>query len=451
MRLAMRRDERSRNHRGWVKGHNANFANDWPRVVKPEAVASADDAPGARLVLFQLPGLAVFAAIVTLAAWFGMNEIVVLAALVLAVGLVSRRWAALALVGLSYERRLDADRAFPGETLTLRLTLDNRKFLPLSWVRVEETLSPALARRDDPAVTIAEDGASAKLAIVTPLAWYRSATLTRTIECRRRGCYTIGPARLLSADVFGLFVRARIAAPEIAILVYPRLYPVADPVLPARHPIGPDRDPRRLFEDLTRPAGVREYTPETPFKTINWKASARTGRLHATVYETTVTQETVLLLAVDSFAGEGDDAAFEMAVSAVASIACRELDLGRPVGIFANGEQAKGPAKGHGPVYLAPGLGPDRRRILLEALARLERRSETAFPAFLDRAMPDIGTRARLIAVVNRADEAVLARLLDFTRRGRQVALITAAAQEQMAGGLACRRISDVLSREGVA
>jgi uncharacterized protein (DUF58 family) len=416
-------------------------------VVNPEAVTSPDDAPGARLVLFQLPGLAVFAAIVTLAAWFGMNEIVVLAALVLAVGLVSRGWAALALVGLSYERRLDADRAFPGETLTLRLTLDNRKFLPLSWVRVEEALSPALAQPGDPAVTISEDGASAKLAIVTPLAWYRSATLTRTIDCRRRGCYTIGPARLLSADVFGLFVRARIAAPEIAILVYPRLYPVADPVLPARHPIGPDRDPRRLFEDLTRPAGVREYTPETPFKTINWKASARTGRLHATVYETTVTQETVLLLAVDSFAGEGDDAAFELAVSAVASIACRELDLGRPVGIFANGEQAQG----HGPVYLAPGLGPDRRRILLEALARLQRRSSATFPAFLDRAMPDIGTRARLIAVVNRADEAVLARLHDFTRRGRQVALLTAAAQEQAAGGLACRRISDVLSREDVA
>jgi uncharacterized protein (DUF58 family) len=443
----MRREENSRNRRGWVKGRDGDVTNDRLRAVNTEAVASADDAPGARLVLFQLPGLAVFAAIVTLAAWFGMNEIVVLAALVLAVGLVSRGWAALALVGLSYERRLDADRAFPGETLTLRLTLDNRKFLPLSWVRVEETLSPALARPGDPAVTMSEDGTSAKLAIVTPLAWYRSATLTRTIDCRRRGCYTIGPARLLSADVFGLFVRARIAAPEIAILVYPRLYPVADPVLPARHPIGPDRDPRRLFEDLTRPAGVREYTSDTPFKTINWKASARTGRLHATVYETTVTQETVLLLAVDSFAGEGDDAAFEMAVSAVASIACRELDLGRPVGIFANGEQAQG----HGPVYLAPGLGPDRRRILLEALARLERRSGTAFPAFLDRATPDIGSRARLIAVVNRADEAVLARLHDFTRRGRQVALLTAAVQEQVAGGLACRRISDVLSREVAA
>ncbi|HSP23555.1 MAG TPA: hypothetical protein VLQ65_00125, partial [Saliniramus sp.] len=61
------------------------------------------------------------------------------------------------------------------------------------------------------------------------------------------------------------------------------------------------------------------------------------------------------------------------------------------------------------------------------------------------------GTRARLIAVVNRADEAVLARLHDFTRRGRQVALLTAAPQEQAAGGLACRRIADVLSREGPA
>jgi uncharacterized protein (DUF58 family) len=416
-------------------------------AVSERQAVHDEDAPGARLPIFGLPGLAVFALIVVGAAWFGMNEIVVLGALVLAVGLVSRAWAALALVGLSYDRRLDADRAFPGDTLTLALTLDNRKFLPLSWVRVEETISPALVEPGDPAVTFADDGASARLAIVTPLAWYRRAKLTRTIRCRRRGCYTIGPARLMSADVFGLFVRARVAAPEATVLVYPRLYPVNDPVLPARHPIGPDRDPRRLFEDLTRPAGVREYTPETPFKTINWKASARTGKLHATVFERTVTQETVLLLAVDGFAGEGDGEAFEMAVSAVASLACRELDLGRPVGIFTNAEQAQG----RGPVHLAPGLGPDRRRILLEALARLERRHEMDFPAFLRRTTSDIGTRARVIAVVNRADSTLLANLHDFARRGRQVALLCATGQEQSSGGLATRRIADVLAGEAAA
>ncbi len=398
------------------------------------------ESEGARLPILRWPGLAAIAAVVAAAGWLGMAEIAVLAVLLLSAGLVARAWAALALVGLAYERRLEGDRAFPGETIGLSLTVDNRKLLPLSWVRVEEPISSALAAPDDPAVSFDADG-KARLSIVTPLGWRSRATLTRRLACTRRGCYTIGPARLMSSDVFGLFVRGKTAAPQAVILVYPRLYDVADLLLPARNPLGPDRDPRRLFEDTSRPAGIREYTQDTPFKTINWKATARTGALHATVYDTTVTQETVVLLAVDSFP-EGAEEAFERGVSAVASIAARELDLGRPVGVFANGMQALG----HGPVFLPLGSGPERRRTIFEALARLERRTELAFPAFLDAAAPMIGARARIIVVADRADTPLLARLQDLGRRGRSVILLSGEASGDDAPGLLRRRIVDLLT-----
>ena len=117
----------------------------------------------------------------------------------------------------------------------------------------------------------------------------------------------------------------RSGAPEPAegsVIVYPRLHPVTDFGLPARHPLGPNRDPRRLFEDPGRPAGIREYDGNTPFKAIAWKASARTGRLQAKIFEPTVTLEVSLCLAVDGFAA-GD--AFEAAVSLAASLVHGEL------------------------------------------------------------------------------------------------------------------------------
>ena len=46
---------------------------------------------------------------------------------------------------------------------------------------------------------------------------------------------------------------------------------------------------------------LRPYTPETPFKAIAWSASARTGELMARQYEPTVSLDTALYLAVDSF------------------------------------------------------------------------------------------------------------------------------------------------------
>ena len=48
-------------------------------------------------------------------------------------------WNSRALRGVSYVRRTTRTRAFPGETLEIDIQVENAKFLPVAWLRVEDT------------------------------------------------------------------------------------------------------------------------------------------------------------------------------------------------------------------------------------------------------------------------------------------------------------------------
>ena len=55
---------------------------------------------------------------------------------------------------------------------------------------------------------------------------------------------------------------------------------------------------RHLYEDPFTFRGIREYTTSDPMKTINWKASARTGGLMVNTFDSVMTQKVMLYLAV---------------------------------------------------------------------------------------------------------------------------------------------------------
>lgn len=402
---------------------------------EPVRVPQGDGQPGSRIGLLSWPGLLCLLALMGGAAWLGYDAVVLVAGLIVATGLVGRTWAALSLRGLGYHRELSTLRAFPGETVTLAMTLDNRKPLPLGWVRAEERVPAALApldEADDPS-----GGTTRPVGFATALGWYQTATWRRELVCRRRGYHPIGPATLLSGDVFGLFLDSRRAAPAQPVIVYPRLVDLPDLGLPSRQPLGEARDPARLFQDPSRLAGLRAYTPETPFRHIAWKASARQGGLQAKVFDPTVTLRTALFLAVDAFDAKAEEALFELAISAVASLADRLLEQREPVGLFANGTQADG----SGPIALPPGRGDDQRVLILEALAKLESRVTTPLAAFLDDHAGALPPGTTLCAVGARLDQGALHRLAMLRRRGYGAVGLIVGSGPLPGGPVPCRRV----------
>ena len=62
--------------------------------------------------------------------------------------LLSRWWQRRSLDGVSYVRRPYYRRGFPGEETNLRLEVENRKLLPISWLRTQDPWPKAIGPDD---------------------------------------------------------------------------------------------------------------------------------------------------------------------------------------------------------------------------------------------------------------------------------------------------------------
>ena len=349
-----------------------------PDKIEPLVETSAN-------ILFTRPGIIALAAILAAAAWFDLRPIVFLAGILLMIVVVARIWSRLSLARVFYRRELSHDRAFPGEAIDLTVILENRKILPILWLEVSEPL-PAALRPDSPAFEPVEGEPIGRLKQFTSLWWYRRAVKCFRLTCRRRGYFRIGPATLTSGDLFGFVPRVKVQPEMDHLIVYPRIYTLPDLAFPSRFPLGDARAADRIFEDPAHIAGLRAYTPETPFKYIHWKASARQQTLQVKVFEPTTTLKVSLFLDVESFhlpESPMSEDEFERAVSLTASLAHRFIQDGLAVGCFANACMAD---TEDGQVILYPGAGLDHLTTILELLAKIQNQPSRPFGMFFDQA-----------------------------------------------------------------
>jgi len=107
-----------------------------------------------------------------------------------------------------------------------------------------------------------------------------SARIRYVLRCPLRGHYTIGPVSLRHRNTFNLGVDEMRVDHHSDVIVFPQVKDVEEAFLRSRTP--------KMYTGATtlRTPGqgsefysLREYVPGDPFKSINWKAYARTGDL----------------------------------------------------------------------------------------------------------------------------------------------------------------------------
>ncbi len=358
---------------------------------------------------------------------------------------VAWAWNALSLFGVHYTRELSETRAFLGETVTLTLTVRNAKFLPIPWLHVLDTLPamlPIVSAGAGPHTPGPDDAAAVRLNPVTNLGEFLSfwnvgifGRLTRrfTIQCTQRGYFTYGPAALTTGDGFGMFNRKGKLPDQQRLIIYPRLYPVAELGLPAKNPFGARPADARLVEDPLRTAGIRPWQPADGLKRVHWKATARhqatreaAHALLSRVYEPSQEPQMLIFLNVATlerhWLGHIPEL-MERAVSVAGSLAavCAEQRL--PVGLIANGVL---PGSDQ-PLRLLPGRSPEQLVRILELLAAVTAFASRPIEELLLREAPRLPWGATLLVVSAIAHEGLLAALADLHRAGRRVVLFTLA------------------------
>ncbi|HEV2072406.1 MAG TPA: DUF58 domain-containing protein [Thermomicrobiales bacterium] len=344
-------------------------------------------------------------------------------------GLTLRIWWDHALDKLSYTRHFAATRAFFGDEVTVELVAVNAKPLPVSRLDVSEYVGPNVRIAGQELVRSAE---SRQMVLTTmySLGMYERVSHRYTIVCHRRGWHRLGPVKLVANDPFGMTARQMELEKQDGVLVYPRIVPMTDLVVPARQPLGDMKPATPLVEDPMRMSGVRPYVPGDSPKRIHWRATARTGEMQTRVFEPSATPVAAIFLDTITFShlweGQNSDL-LELSVTVAASMAAQLLEGRHQVGMYAN---APIPNLAR-TVRISPGRRPGQLTRILERLAMLA-------PAFGDRIEKMISEElsrlpwgASIVLVTSRVSPELQRTLLRLARSGGVQRFVLIAIGEQ--------------------
>jgi uncharacterized protein (DUF58 family) len=341
---------------------------------------------------------------------------------------VAYGWYKRSLWGVSYQRKFYFTRGFPGEQIGLQVDVENRKLLPISWLRVQDDWDRAVGPPDEELLAPSHIPERGFLTNIFSLRWYEKARRTYTLLLRKRGIYTIGPARLESGDLFGIFEQRVEHGPGEYLTVFPTILPYSSLGFPAEDPFGDRKSRRRLFEDPNRPMGVREYRPEDGFRRVHWPATARTGQLQVKVYQPTTGQVMMVCMNVSTFARQWEGIypeLLEHLIKVAATLVDEGIHEGYKVGLVANGCLAHADQ----PFRIPPGRSPQQLAVLLQALAGVTSVVTGNFERFLLREIPRVQYGATLIVLTAVTTPELATTLIQLKQHERHITLYSVAEE----------------------
>ena len=319
--------------------------------------------------LWQDLWIGLFIVLIVIGVFTGHGLVIGFGVMGLVIAGVSWLWSRVSLEDVSYERTLSHNRVFMGEEVSMSVSLTNRKPLPLARLEIQDDFPIEIE------ILGGEMSASASpnthtLRHYTSVAWYERIRWEYTAKSSQRGLHRMGPVRFDSGDLFGFFNTEKAIPNYDYLLVYPSVVPLSELGIPASRPLGEVSGGSRMFEDASRPFGLREYQFGDPMKIVDWKATARMQSLQVRTFEPSTTVTVVLVVDVDTTAHywEGYSSAnLERITTAAASLANYASEQQYSLGLFSNGT----PMLADRPMKIPPSQSPEGLTIILEALATI--------------------------------------------------------------------------------
>lgn len=339
---------------------------------------------------------------------------------------IAKWWSKKALDNIEYTRIFHYTGAFPGEEVQVTIDVKNNKLLPVSWLKIRDPWPKAIGPVELDILISSHLPHIGTLHNVYSLRWFEKIRRNYILKFRKRGAYRVGPANLESGDMFGIYENNKKIHFSEYLTVFPELIPIEELNLPADDPFGDRKSRRKIFEDPSRPMGIREYRPQDGFRQVHWPATARTGELKVKVFQPTSAKVLMACMNASTFPRNWEGyypELFEYLVSVTASIIDIGMQNGYQVGMISNGTIANSDQSSR----ITPARSPRHLANLLGALAGVTPFIASPFEQFLMREMPRVPYGATLVILSAVVKAELIETLVRIKNHGRRIVLISLA------------------------
>ena len=252
-----------------------------------------------------------------------------------------------------------------GEKGEILEVIENRKYLPLTMLKVKFQTSRNLEFEDNPGSNTTDQ-------------YYRNdifqigggEKITRRLSfyAGKRGYYHIRNIDLVSSDLFLQANMVKSMSTTCYLYVYPRMFDSQEFRQSLQKLNGEVVVKRHLLEDPFEYRGIREYQPYDDIRSVNWKATARTGTIMVNQKNYTALETIRIFLNIEDNGVRKKETEVEASMQIVMGLAAFFLSQGIKVACYTNGKDIiTGEA-----VCVEGGAGAGQRDMIGKSLARID-------------------------------------------------------------------------------
>ncbi|WP_062047019.1 DUF58 domain-containing protein [Bacillus sp. JCM 19034] len=331
-------------------------------------------------------------------------------------GVIYVRWG---LAKIDYHRTFSQATAYVGEEIELIDEIANKKLLPVPWVRLESKINKNLQFGQVEGTSRGEMHRT-----LFSLMPYQKIKRRQKVLCTKRGYYQFETVSMSTGDAIGFDEAFKTVHSSAAVTVFPKIREKEDIPLPAQSWVGEIMVKRWIIEDPFLVAGVREYSTSDPMHTINWKATARTGKMQVNQYD--YTADLCLMIYVnfdqteDKWRPIVNEDTIERALSYAASIAHYSIDQGIATGFGCNSYLVTNRDKKES-IRITPGNGHSHLTFMLDHMAKAHTDISSLFYEFLEEDVTRQREKTDFLIITNVITEKVKHHITILEKQGHSV------------------------------
>ena len=266
---------------------------------------------------------------------------------------------------LGVKVRFGCNEMFRGEQGELLEVIENRKHLPLPMLKVKFQTDRNLAFEDTKGARVTDHFYRND---IFQISGGEKITRTLTFTARKRGYYKIIGVDLVAADLFFSTEMVESRQEDCYLYVYPKPFQSPEFRRSLQQLNGEILSKRHLIEDPFEYRGIREYQPYDDMRSVNWKATARTGDLKVNQKNYTSLQTIRIFFNIEDTGILKKEDAVEMSLRLAAGLAQFFLSQGIRVAMYGNGVDIMNSE----PLNIEASAGSGQMDRIYKALARID-------------------------------------------------------------------------------